>query len=118
VTRLAQHGAETAHLPHHPFDDLRASAQVLGQKAAALLREINQDCAALEHGDRRAAVGRIVIGDRGHPVVRADGEEFFIELAAPVDVDRHDPVIERHFLQGDGNLPAVRRRPVINFNHL
>jgi hypothetical protein len=40
------------------------------------LREVEQDRARLEDRDRLAAAGRVVVHERGHPVVRADREEL------------------------------------------
>ena len=59
----------------------------------------------------------VVIDDRRHPVVRADREKFRLELVALADIDRDRAVFEPAFLEHDADLPAVRRRPVIEVDH-
>ena len=114
---LADHRPEAAQLPREPFEHGLAPAQVRRQEPAGLFGQVDQDGAGLEHRERPAAVRRIVIDDRRHPVVRADGEEVGFVLFAPIDVDGDDPVVEIHFLQGDGDLPSIGRRPVIGVDH-
>ena len=59
----------------------------------------------------------IVIDDGRHAVVRADREELGLELVALADVHRNHAVRQTAFLQHDRDLPAVRRRPVIEVDH-
>jgi len=117
VSRLAAHGALVRHLPVHPFEDLDPSSRVLGHQAAGLVREVLQDRAGLEDGDRLATADRIVVHDRGHAVVRADLEERRLELVASGDVAGNDPVGERELLERDAHLPAVRGGEVVEIDH-
>src|SRR5436190_210746 len=93
------------------------AAQVLGQELAGLFREILEDRARFEDRHRLAAAGRLVVDDRRHAVVRADLEEIRLELLAGADVHRNDFVRQAAFLEHDGDLPAVGRRPVIKVDH-
>jgi hypothetical protein len=76
-----------------------------------------QDRTGFEHRHRRAAARRIVIDDGGHAVVGADLEEVGLELLARPDVHRDQLVGQPAFLEHDGNLPAVGRRPVVKIDH-
>ncbi|GCC48828.1 hypothetical protein chiPu_0032996 [Chiloscyllium punctatum] len=114
---LTEHRPEAAHLPHHPLDDVRPRTQLPRQEAAGLVGEIDQDRAGLEHRERTAAVGWLMVDDRGDPVVRADRQEFRPKLLAGADVHRDHRVREPQFLQHDRNLPAVRRRRVVQVDH-
>ena len=64
-----------------------------------------------------AAVGRLVIDDRRHAIVGADLEELVFELVALADVARHDVVGRPQLLEQDGDLLAVRRRPIVQVDH-
>jgi len=55
--------------------DLGSLAQALGQKLSRLFREIQQDRAEFEYTHGRTTVGRILIHDRRHSVIRRDIEE-------------------------------------------
>ena len=99
------------------LDHVHASAQVGRHESAGLFRQIKQNRPALEHGDRRAAARRVMVHDGRHPVVGADPQEIRLELAAAPDIHRHDAVVQSHLLKRDGNLPAVRGRPVIGVDH-
>src|SRR3546814_13857229 len=55
--------------------------------------------------------------DGRHPVVRADLQEFGLELVAGADVDRVDLVRQPHLFQHDGDLKAIRRRPHVQIDH-
>src|SRR3546814_6458757 len=54
--------------------------------------------------------------DGRHPVVRADLQEFGLELVAGADVDRVDLVRQPHLFQHDGDLKAIRRRPHVEID--
>ena len=114
---LAGHRPQAAHLPHQPLQGCVPAAQVGGQKAPGLLRQIDQDRAAFEHRYRRAAARRIVVDDGRHAIVRADREELRTELLAAPDVDGLERVGQAAFLQHDGYLPAVGRGPVVQVYH-
>jgi hypothetical protein len=114
---LSGHRSQAAHLPEQPFRRNLAAAYILRQEAADLVGEVTQDGPRLEHADRFAAVGRCVVDDRRHSVVRRDGKEVGLELIAGADVDRVDPVIQSRFLQEHRYLVAVRRRPVVKVDH-
>jgi hypothetical protein len=76
---------------------------------------MDQDRTRLEH--RQWSIFSIMIDDRRHPVVRADLEELRLELVPLADIDWDHPVFEAAFLEHDRDLPAVRRRPVIEVDH-
>src|SRR5262245_2047787 len=61
--------------------------------------------------------GRVVVDDRRHAVVRADRQELRLELIAPADVDRDRAVRHGQLLQHDRDLPAVRRRTIVDVDH-
>ena len=62
-------------------------------------------------------IRRIVIHDRRHAGVRTDRQELRLELVAGADVDRLQGIGQPGLLQHDGDLPAVRRGPVIEVDH-
>jgi len=66
---------------------------------------------------RGAAIGRGVVDNRRHLVVRRDREEFRLELVARADVDRVDAVLQAGFFQQQGHFVAVRGGPVIQVDH-
>ena len=115
---LAEHRAETAHLPHQPLDHIEALAQIGGQELAGLLRQIDQDRTGFEDLHRRAAVGGLLVDDRRHAVVRRECKKLRLELVTGADVDRVDLVGEARFLEKHRDLVAIRRRPVIEIDHL
>jgi hypothetical protein len=112
VMRLTGHRAKTAHLPHQPL--VHGDALALGRavEGAGLAGEVLQDRAGFEDRDRRP-VGAFGIDDGRHPVVRGDLQEGRIELISRADVHQMQPVGKRHLFQRDGDLPAVRRGPVV-----
>ena len=112
VMRLARHRADAAHLPHQPLVDIDPVTFGLAAELARLARQILQDGARFEDRDRRA-VGTLGIDDGGHPVVGRDFQEFRFELLALADVHRVHIVGQAHLFQRDGDLPAVRRGPVV-----
>ena len=52
----------------------------------------------------------------GYLAVRTDVEKAGVELVALADIDDRDDVRERHLLQGDADLAAVRRVKGVQFN--
>ena len=117
VAVLAEHRAEPGHLPHQPLQHLHAPAHVGRQKAAGLFREVDQDGAALENAYCCAAVGGRMVCYRRHPAVGTELEKFRLELVAATELHRHQCVRQPAFLQHDGDLPAVRRRRVMQVDH-
>src|SRR5262245_6565074 len=116
VVRLAEHRPDVAHLEHGPLHHLPALAQVLGQEAAGLRREVEQHRARL--GEReRLAVRAVGVDHRRHLVVRRDLEEIRLELVADADVDRDHAVRRAGLLEHDVDLVAVGRRPRVEINH-
>src|SRR5205085_8315868 len=67
--------------------------------------------------DRLAAVRRLGVDDRRHSVIGREGEEFRLELIARADIHGMDAVVEARFLEKHRDLVAVRRRPIIKFDH-
>jgi hypothetical protein len=59
----------------------------------------------------------IMVDDSRHSVIGRKRQELGIELIARADVDRLNRVVEAHFLEKEGDLVAVRRRPVTEVNH-
>ena len=92
------------------------AAFVRRNQLAGLVGEIEQDRAGLEERDR-LPIGPIGIDDRRDLVVRADLEEFRLELFVSPDVDGMDPVREPDLLQHDRGLDPVRRAPGIEVDH-
>ena len=93
------------------------AAQIARDEAPGLLGEIQQDRARFEQRNRRAAVGRLVVDDRRHAVVRGDLEKVRVELFAFTDVDRLDPIRNAGLLEEHRDLVAVRRRPIVQIDH-
>ncbi len=116
VMRLAEHRADAAHLEHQPLERLVAAAQVGGQKAAGLGGEVDEDRARFEQRDR-PSVRAVGIDDRRDLVVRADGQEFRLELVAGADVDRDGTVGQAALLEHHVDLVAIGRGPRIHFDH-
>ena len=114
---LARHGAQPTHLPHQPFGHLHPAAQVGGQKLAGFFGQVQQDGATFKHRNGRTTVGRCLVHDGGHAVVRADAQKVGRKLFTLADVDQVCGVRQATFLQHDGNLPAVGCRPVIQVDH-
>src|SRR5579883_2687213 len=115
---LPGHRPEPAHLPEQPLQHVEAAAQILGQELARLLCEIDEDGARFEDAHRRAAAGRIVVDDRRYAIVRRDLEEVRLELVALADIDAVDLVGKPGLLEKQGDLVPVRRRPVIEMDHV
>jgi hypothetical protein len=110
---VAEDRADIGDLPSQPFLDFNAAAFVLdGIEAAEFPAEIHEDSRRFEHRNRLAA-GPVGIDDGRHAVVRRDRQKIRRELIALADIDVFHLVGNAEFLQHDGDLPAVRRRPVI-----
>src|ERR1700754_4838999 len=58
-----------------------------------------------------------MVDDGGGAAVGADRQEFRAKLLAGADVDRDDLIGDPEFLQHDRDLPAVRRRRVMQVDH-
>ena len=114
---LSRHRAEVPHLPEHPLDAVQARAPLMGDEPAGLVGEVDQDRARFEHRQRRSAIGRRLIDDAGDAVVGRDLQECRSELLALADVHRMDRIRQSRFLEEDGDLVAVGRRPVIEIDH-
>jgi hypothetical protein len=117
MAAFAEFRALVGHLPDHPLVHLMPTPQFRRIEAARFLRQIHHDRAGFEDADRRAAIGRLVIHDRRHAIVGADLQELGFELIALADVARHDVVRRPQLLQQDGDLLAVRRRPIMHVDH-
>lgn len=115
---LPKHRPQSAHLPEEPLHNLRAPAQIGGQKFAGLLGEILKNRAGLEDADRLAAAGRIVVYDRRNAIVGGYRQKLQFKLLSRADVDRFDGIGETGFFQKYGDLMAIGRGPVVNIDHL
>src|SRR5205085_3815115 len=82
---------------------------------AGLLAEIDQDRAGFENADRLAA-WTIAVEDCRDLAVRADLDEFRLELFAFADGDRLHGIGQAHFLERDADLAAVRGPPGPQFD--
>ena len=74
-----------------------------GRKASIALEEMG-----LPYTVHAVDIGK---DDRRDAVVRADLEEFRLELLILADVDRMRGIGQAHFLERDGSLAAIRGRP-------
>ena len=83
-----------------------------GQKLAGLVAEILQDRARFH---QRQAV--VAVDDRRDAVVRADLEEFRLELLVLADVDGMRGVRQPQLLQQNGSLAAVGGGPGVEIDH-
>src|SRR5262245_509121 len=110
-------GTEIGHLPEQPMVDLDARAFVLRIEFAGLAAEILQDRTRLEDRDPLAA-GTVVIDDGRHAIVGRDRQKRWLELISFGDIDGDHGVRKPAFFQHDRDLPAVRRRPVIEVDRL
>ena len=113
---LAQHRAETAHLPKQPLQDFAAGALLGRQKTAALLRQVVQDRTGFEDRDR-LAIRPLFIDDRGDLVVRADRQERRVELLALAEIDPMGAVGQADLLQHDVDLLTVGRGRRVEIDH-
>jgi hypothetical protein len=98
---------------HH----LQTRPHIPRHELSGLLRQIDQDGAAFEYRHRLAAIGRRAIDDRRHPAVGAEFQEFRLVLIATAQLHRMDGIKQAAFLQHDGDLPAIRRRRVMQVDH-
>ena len=96
VMHLAEHRPRAAHLPHQPFDGAVARLAGLRQQLAGLVGEIDQDRAGFHQAHPVVAVD-----DRRNAIVRADFQEFGLELLVLADVDGVDGIGQSHFLERD-----------------
>ena len=117
VIGLAGHRAEPADLPEQPLLDGDARALLARIKFAGLAAEILQDGAGLEDRDRPPARAG-GIDDRRDAVVRRDRQKVRRELLAFGNVDGTHDVGQAALFEHDRDLPAVRRRPVIELDRL
>ena len=113
---LAEHRANTAHLPHQPLDAGPALCQVIGQEFAGLGCKVEEDRTRLHQGQRFAA-GSVGIDNRGYAVVGADLQELGLELMSGTDVHTMDAVRKPGLLEHDVDLVAVGRGPAVELDH-
>src|SRR3546814_2767992 len=114
MMRLTLHRTKARHLPHEPLLSLAAAARVFRKQPAALFGEIEQDRAALEHRQRRAAAYGLMVDDRGQAAVGVDPPIFGGQMIALEHVHREQLVRKPGFFEHDRNLVAVRRGGAIN----
>src|SRR5579862_6515266 len=114
---LAGHRAEAADLPEEPLHYLGARTQTRRQELSGLLAEIDEDRARFEDAERGTAISRLRIDDRRHAIVGRDLEEIGLELLALLNIDGVDLVRDAGFFAKNGDLVAVRRRPIIEIDH-
>jgi len=66
---LAGHWSKTANPPEKPSECGNLAAQILRQKLAGFLSEIEEDSARFEHGDWHAAAAGSLAGDRRYAII-------------------------------------------------
>jgi hypothetical protein len=103
VPELAEHGADAPHLPHEPLNRLPFVNRVLRQELPGLLRKVEQNGAALEHGDR-LPVWTVGVDDRRDLGVRVDLDELRRKRLVLPDVDGMRLILNPHFFQRYPNL--------------
>ncbi len=112
VMHLAEHGADTAHLPHQPLDRVPVRLGLLGPELPGLFGEVHEDRARFEQRE-----ARVVVDDGGNAIVGADLQEVGLELVTLADVDGVRSVLEAAFLEHDRDLAAVGGRPSVEIDH-
>jgi len=120
VAELPGHRTEIADLPEQPLQALFAGAPALRHEPPGPLGEMDQDRARLEHRQRPVAklLWGVVVDNRRHAVIRADRQEFGLELVAATDIYRDHAEVEAALLEHDRDLPAVRGRPIVKVDHV
>ena len=113
---LPSHRTEPAHLPHQPLIDRQLIAVGRTIEFSGLAREILQDCAAFEEGERRA-VRAVVIDDRWHAVVGRYFQKIGFELIAFADVHQMRALANAHLLKRNCDFPSVRCGPIVKIDH-
>ena len=105
-TKLPEHRADTAHLPHQPLNRLVPARRVLRHELPALLRQINQDRSRFKQRQRLAT--RPVRVERGRNlVVRIERQEFRRSLVVPAEIDQVRLIRKLGLFQHDRRLHAV-----------
>ncbi|MFO0636355.1 MAG: hypothetical protein U0168_26290 [Nannocystaceae bacterium] len=102
---LTHHRADAADLEEQPLQRDRARVGLGRQQPTGLVREVEQDRAALEHDE----VLRVVVDDHRDAAVGVEREEPRLALLEPRQVDRAHRVGQRQLLERDGDLAAVGR---------
>ena len=110
---LARFWALVCHLPHDPLDDVILSAWIRRHELACLFRDVEHDGAGFEYRKRTTPVGRFMVDQRGHPIVRIDAEKMVSELIALADIALNDVVFEAALLELNRDFLAVRRWPIM-----
>ena len=112
---LPQHRADRTHLEQQPLENVALLACVTTSESACLFREVQQDRRRL--GKHHAlAVRPARVDDGGHLPERIDRAVLPGELRTLQDVGGNDPVGNAGLLAEDRDLPAVRRRPIVDVN--
>src|SRR5438552_9923835 len=119
MAELAGHWAEIADLPKQPFQTLLTATPVLRHETPRSFGQMDQDGARLKDSNRPITklLWSVVIDDCRHSVVGTDRQELGLELVAAPDIHRDHPMFEAAFLEHDGDLPPVRRRPIVEIDH-
>ena len=116
VMGLSEHRADAAHLEHQPLQHFVSRGDRFGHEAASLGSEVDEDRARFEQR-KRLAFGSVGVDDGRDLVVRADREEFGLELVAGADVHWNHPVRQATLFEHDVNLVSVGCGPRIHFDH-
>ena len=114
--RLTKHWPDATHLPHQPFDNGLAHRAACRQQLARFFGKIHQDGTRFEHACR-LSVKTVTVDDRRNPVIRAERQEFGLELIAFTNIDPVQLIGQAKLLQRDGNLVAIGRCGEIDFDH-
>src|SRR5580704_13444246 len=113
---LAEHRPYPGELNEQPLDHLIFFGHVLGQELARLVREIKQNGAGFEDGERPAA-RPLVIDDDRDLAVRIELEELRLELIALPHVHEMLLVRQGAFLEHDVDLLHVRTCQSVEIDH-
>src|SRR5437879_3514536 len=112
---LPEHRTQSAYLPEQPLHDLGVAAQIGGEQLSGLVGQVLKNRTGFEHADRVAAPS--TVHDRRDAAVGRDRQKLGAELLPLRNVHWLDRVRQFTLLEEDGELVAMRRRPVIKIDH-
>gem|GEM_PF-4227839 len=106
--------AQDRHPPEKPSECGNLAAQILRQKLAGFLSEIEEDSARFEDGDRRAAAAGSLAGDRWYAIIGLDRQKFRPKLITPPEIDWVNSVRQPCLFEEQRDLLAP---PSIKIDH-
>ena len=105
------------HLPDDPLHHLILTPRIRRHELACLLSDVKHDRTGFENRDWLAPVGRCVIHQCRHAVIRVNGKKVVSELITLADITFHHVVIDSAFFQLNRDLLAIWRWPVMQVQH-